>query len=637
MNETKIMLGILLLLLAMVFAADPVVTGSGGGSSLGAVPTYKVYSGGGSYALGIGESVNTGNGYLIKLTGMSSIWDSALYAVFDVYEAGTYNTERSKVSYGDTLVLADGKIKLKLEGVSVSSDISKAKVTLRLEEATSGSGIGGGSSGSSSGSWAIGGGGTPTSTASGGSGSGSSGNSVPTSTGSGSGYGSASTKPSSGGGTGSGQTNPSSGSSGGAGGIAIAIRPIMVTVEPGELPPSPPSEDLPIEGAKYTIDLRSGWNLISFPYFYQYDYQCRGEICPAQAEEGVEMPLLYRPPALKIIENTCDSSTLWHYNGYSKAYDKYEMDSFAPVSELNGFWMKAGSNCRITIAGNNELNWQGMELVAGWNHLGGPSKNTLFEKMKGSCDVSSGPWKYNAAANKYEKVEVLKPGEGYFVKVSGNCNLGAYTDDDFPPLPDDETIVTPAPTSTWVPTYIPTSTPKVYPVRPTKILNKETIVLSKGETKTVFGTAITLEEIGSGWVQIKPVLGNVRTNDNPGMKPEGIPWVYSGNSVKINLNEEAALVELYDIFKPTQISDNQATIDVYFKASSVAKIVLHRTMRKCSDGSPILDEYGRAEQMFTVGDSSGYWNYDCGSRNQEQCIEDGSFDQYYDEWCESVN
>ena len=75
-------------------------------------------------------------------------------------------------------------------------------------------------------------------------------------------------------------------------------------------------------------------------------------------------------------------------------------------------------------------------------------------------------------------------------------------------------------------------------------------------------------------------------------------------------------------------------MEVYFMSNPDSKTILHRITRGCESDSPLLDQYGRIEQIFPVGSASGYNNYKCSSRKQEQCYGDGSFDTYYDERCD---
>ena len=60
--------------------------------------------------------------------------------------------------------------------------------------------------------------------------------------------------------------------------------------------------------------------------------------------------------------------------------------------------------------------------------------------------------------------------------------------------------------------------------------------------------------------------------------------------------------------------------------------VLHRTTKECG-----TDKVVKSEEVIKLTDSKGnklYCNYLCRNRYKEQCILDGSFDKYYDEWCE---
>ncbi len=54
---------------------------------------------------------------------------------------------------------------------------------------------------------------------------------------------------------------------------------------------------------------------------------------------------------------------------------------------------------------------------------------------------------------------------------------------------------------------------------------------------------------------------------------------------------------------------------------------LHRTVVQCNGSSK------SSEQIIDLV-ATGYGNYTCTNRFAEQCIDDGSFDAYYSEWCE---
>ncbi len=229
--------------------------------------------------------------------------------------------------------------------------------------------------------------------------------------------------------------------SGGGGGSAVAISKTKVAVQKieAEVPPQLPGDD-GLQQFRFTLNLKSGWNLLSFPYYYYIATRCDEGRCLGASS-----------PEIRITENTCSFKTIFHY-GNSKSWEKYSLPLSGMGAYLYGYWIRAEADCKITIEGVAEVMADNVNLYQGWNQIGAPSKNVLFEKIKGNCVVTSGPWKYNAAARKYEKTEVLKPGEGYFVRVANGCTLDADGEDDLPPLPEEnEPIVT------------------VYPIKPTKI------------------------------------------------------------------------------------------------------------------------------------------------------------------------
>jgi hypothetical protein len=69
-------------------------------------------------------------------------------------------------------------------------------------------------------------------------------------------------------------------------------------------------------------------------------------------------------------------------------------------------------------------------------------------------------------------------------------------------------------------------------------------------------------------------------------------------------------------------------------------VILHRRHLNCQDDTPYQPSMnGQYEQVIRLVDENGnvlYSNYICRNRKQEQCYEDGSFDTYYDEWCEDA-
>lgn len=78
-----------------------------------------------------------------------------------------------------------------------------------------------------------------------------------------------------------------------------------------------------------------------------------------------------------------------------------------------------------------------------------------------------------------------------------------------------------------------------------------------------------------------------------------------------------------------ELSRFRARFGVSPRPLSEVKLVprtLLRTVKSCATRQPV-------GQQQRIDLTSGYSNYTCASRYQEQCIDDGSFDSYYDEAC----
>jgi len=65
----------------------------------------------------------------------------------------------------------------------------------------------------------------------------------------------------------------------------------------------------------------------------------------------------------------------------------------------------------------------GKQLFKGWNSLGAPAAEVVFENVKGDCVVEKGPYAWDAQAQKFVKAPQLEPGAAYFVKVKRDCWL----------------------------------------------------------------------------------------------------------------------------------------------------------------------------------------------------------------------
>jgi hypothetical protein len=94
----------------------------------------------------------------------------------------------------------------------------------------------------------------------------------------------------------------------------------------------------------------------------------------------------------------------------------------------------------------------------------------------------------------------------------------------------------------------------------------------------------------------------------------------------------------------TSSVESEATSSLANPIATSGDHILYRIVKNCATGKPIgkyysdLTEFKPDEwilgylQMVDL-DKTGYENYTCENRYQEQCIDDGSFDSYYEEWC----
>jgi hypothetical protein len=86
-------------------------------------------------------------------------------------------------------------------------------------------------------------------------------------------------------------------------------------------------------------------------------------------------------------------------------------------------------------------------------------------------------------------------------------------------------------------------------------------------------------------------------------------------------------------------STNPAVLNMCFSAtdSRSKAVVLHRKHVYCNDSKLYeVAMKGLQEQYIVINsEKRQYCNFECKNRKQEQCYNDGSFDTYYQEWCEN--
>lgn len=183
---------------------------------------------------------------------------------------------------------------------------------------------------------------------------------------------------------------------------------------------------------EFLLKFKAGWNMFSFPVDIRSYLTATGQTTTAQMT--VENVITGKVTEVETItpERQCPSPDhVWHYSN-----GKYIDVLKDPNSIVNGwgYWVNMDSDCMVRLTGNKITINDFPDLEAGWNQVGGPSEAVNFYSIIGDCNLLSGPWWFNSASNKYEKAQVFRPGEGYFVKVKDRCKLGT----EIPPLPPGE-------------------------------------------------------------------------------------------------------------------------------------------------------------------------------------------------------
>lgn len=184
---------------------------------------------------------------------------------------------------------------------------------------------------------------------------------------------------------------------------------------------------------QYTLYFQSGWNLFSAPIYDGYKYS-------------------------RIQSTDCEDERFFHYESDSTTSGKYavagNIRQGANMEIGKGFWYKARQACSATLTGSKFLSVDDdafkIPLYAGWNQIGAPYKFTSFGDMSGDCVLIGGPYRYDTRQRSWIRDEGMRPGIGYFVRVSGYCTL------------EGDAIPTPPAATPW-PTYYPTNYPTVNP------------------------------------------------------------------------------------------------------------------------------------------------------------------------------
>ncbi|MFH1917440.1 MAG: hypothetical protein ABIJ21_09335 [Nanoarchaeota archaeon] len=174
------------------------------------------------------------------------------------------------------------------------------------------------------------------------------------------------------------------------------------------------------ERTKHVLSLKKGWNLVSVPVAEYQRLVCVRAPCYVGLSTN-----------LKAID--CANVKVFSHDssGYWDITQSIYQEIFPQSGWMAGsaYWVRTGKACTMTFDGAEQMTpdklTQGnsWHLQPGWNSLGAPIKNIEFSKLSSTCEISSGPYRFNTDANKWEKAQVLKAGEGYFVKVASECSL----------------------------------------------------------------------------------------------------------------------------------------------------------------------------------------------------------------------
>jgi hypothetical protein len=160
------------------------------------------------------------------------------------------------------------------------------------------------------------------------------------------------------------------------------------------------------------IDIRQGWNMVSFKIDYANITKCVN--------------------VNSYVDQYSSLSSLYNYNPSTNSYDVLTLKNmYNSVVRGKGFWIYKSSQgaCNIEFKGATATNpTLSINLKKGWNQIsdgfdaainGGPS----IEDYKGNCNILSGPWQYSNAQNSYIISSILSWFDGFWVYVDKDCTL----------------------------------------------------------------------------------------------------------------------------------------------------------------------------------------------------------------------
>jgi len=128
--------------------------------------------------------------------------------------------------------------------------------------------------------------------------------------------------------------------------------------------------------------------------------------------------------------STCsgfNESAIWMFDPFNKLY----IHPQNLVAEY-GYWFYSREKCMIRFRGRI-FSADGFALHDGWNLVGSVFTPVRFDEIKGTCDIVKGPYSFNADSQAYGPATTMIFGQAYFIKVRGNCRLGALPRPPSPP------------------------------------------------------------------------------------------------------------------------------------------------------------------------------------------------------------
>ncbi len=141
------------------------------------------------------------------------------------------------------------------------------------------------------------------------------------------------------------------------------------------------------------MSLKSGWNLISFPY---------------------------KNPSVANIN--CDSSYFIFY-GWNSEKQKWEI--VTSTSNIKGgiaYWIYANKACTIGYSGTTTVQTSEITMKSGWNAVGGTTANKDMNSIKGSCTIIK-QLTYKTETGEWVTVDTIEPTKGYWIQINNNCQF----------------------------------------------------------------------------------------------------------------------------------------------------------------------------------------------------------------------